>query len=185
MSRKNIKKNNFDVETGRNKTRREGAKYFYDDMVRQGKALAVLGLSTKEMAEFWGVGQKTLRRWMLRNPDFRKEIDIAQARADTNVTRSLYKKALGYTYYERKYALDNDGKKRLIEEKERQALPDLGAIIWWLKNRQPDKWREQIDTKLSSDEREVNISFKLKDKKRKGIKAKVRSTKNLSGGKKQ
>jgi hypothetical protein len=56
--------------------------------------------------------------------------------ADDRTERTLYERANGYDY---DYDL-GDGKSVV-----RHIPPDVNAIMYWLKNRRPDRWKEQVE----------------------------------------
>ena len=77
--------------------------------------------------------------------------------ADRLVEDSLYKKAMGFYVFEQKafkvknIEYDESGKK-ISEKEELQTAeerhyiePDIKAIIFWLKNRKPEIWKEKIE----------------------------------------
>ena len=35
--------------------------------------------------------------------------------------------------------------------------PELGAQVFWLKNRKPDKWREKVENKIETEEDGVGV----------------------------
>ena len=63
--------------------------------------------------------------------------------ADKNIEQSLYKRAMGYQYQEITQEPDKDGQLRVSKRVIKEVSPDVGAIAFWLKNRQPDKWKER------------------------------------------
>ena len=62
--------------------------------------------------------------------------------ADYRVENALYKAATGYYSIEKKYIKTQDG----IEEVEVEVYhpPSVAALIFWLKNRKPDTWKDKI-----------------------------------------
>ena len=60
---------------------------------------------------------------------------------DIQVENALLKRALGYSYTEKKTENGPDGKKVTVTVKE--VIPDTTAQIFWLKNRRPDVWRDK------------------------------------------
>ena len=56
----------------------------------------------------------------------------------------MHKRAIGYEYEEKTY---ENGK--LVKVVKKQQPPDVTAQIFWLKNRNPEKWRDtkNIDVK--------------------------------------
>ncbi len=116
---------------------------FSDEMQRQAKLLAEKGFTDKEMSEVLGITQRTFNNWKKANPEFFHTLKIAKDMADRKVERSLYERACGYSHEEDK--IFNDSGKALIVETVKHYPPDPTSGIFWLKNRQPDKWRDKLD----------------------------------------
>ena len=110
------------------------------------RSLAILGRTDAEIAEALGVGVRTLYSWKGSHPEFRHALKDAKALADSEVVDSLFAKACGKakrTVRKTRQTLDSDGNKvELIEVTEETPPPDTTAIIYWLKNRQPELWRD-------------------------------------------
>jgi hypothetical protein len=95
---------------------------------------AVFGASDKQLAEYFKVTESTLNLWKLQHPEFSESLKRGKDEFDTqNVEKSLLKRAMGYTL---------DGK---------HYPADTTACIFWLKNRQPDKWRDKQELEHSGD----------------------------------
>lgn len=137
---------------------------FRDHMYKEGEKLAALGMIDNEIAEFWGVSRRTLKRWMANKPDFCHIIKKAKSEADLQVESTLFKKAKGYDYIERHYEYrippgkNGKGKKTLEEpvryltkEVTRHVQPDIAAIIFWLLNRQRERWKDKRQLKIAPD----------------------------------
>lgn len=110
------------------------------------RSLAMLGRTDAEIAEALGVGVRTLYSWKGAHQEFRQALKDAKAIADAEVVDSLFAKACGKakrTVRKKRQVLDSHGNKvELIEETEETPPPDTTAIIYWLKNRQPELWRD-------------------------------------------
>lgn len=105
------------------------------------RAMAKCGATDEEIAEEIGISARTLHRWKIAHPEFMEALTVAKEMADERVVRSLYRKALGYAV-EREKVFVHEGnviKARYAEE----IAPDTAAMIFWLKNREPDRWRDQ------------------------------------------
>jgi len=113
------------------------------------------GYKDTEIAESFEISEKTLNEWKKKYPDFRKSLKKNKEVTDSHVENSLYKRAMGYEYKEiqeeeiilkrkgkRGQDIELPGIKRKITTK--QVIPDTIAQIFWLKNRQPDKWRDKV-----------------------------------------
>jgi transcriptional regulator with XRE-family HTH domain len=133
-----------------NKNTKRGAPTKYDPEAHPSyaRALAIEGLTLEEIAEKLGVTVPTLWEWRKKHSEFFNAIKEGKEQADANVEMSLYKRALGYSYTERKVIDLSDGGTR-IETVVKEVVPDVGAQCMWLKNRRPDKWRDKHEIEHS------------------------------------
>jgi hypothetical protein len=60
---------------------------------------------------------------------------------DDQVEQALLQRALGVTVTETRTEVSDKGEKTVTTEK--QLPPDISAMVFWLKNRRPDQWREK------------------------------------------
>lgn len=121
------------------------AKYDPERHIPLIKGLARDGLTMAEMAEYIGIHKNTLTNWGKRYPELGVALKNGRAEADAKVEDSLFRKACGITVKEvRKTVVEdaNGNKTKRVEEYTKELPPDTTAIIYWLKNRQPDKWRD-------------------------------------------
>lgn len=114
------------------------------DIVEDLKPLAKAaetGLTSEVIAEFLGINKDTLYDWFKKYPGLKDEVDKLKEPQDEAVKRALFKRATGYQAKEVKVFYD---KEIGIVEKEviKDMAPDTTACIFWLKNRQPDDWRD-------------------------------------------
>lgn len=134
--------------------RQPGRKTTYQDSyANQALKLCLLGATDVEMADFFGVSEQTLNAWKKRYPEFLESLKKGKSIADANVASKLYNRAIGYDAKATKFAT-NEGKVTDKVEYTEHYPPDITAAIFWLKNRQPDKWR---------DKKEVETNVKLGD----------------------
>ena len=119
--------------------------------------LCLLGATDKEIADFFGVCEATINNWKLESPQFLESLKAGKEKADCNVVESLYKRALGYSHPEEKI-FQYEGS-IIRAETIRHYPPDSTSIIFWLKNRRTEQWR---DVKEHKHEGEVVFSEKLK-----------------------
>ena len=108
----------------------------------QVKKLAFKGFTDKEIADFFGVEESTLTRWKQKNEDFCTSLKDWKAVADVKVEKSLYDRACGYSHEAVKVFVI--GGKTVEHKYVEHYPPSEVACIFWLKNRQPDKWRERV-----------------------------------------
>ena len=124
----------------------------------QALKLCRLGATDKELADFFGVCEATINNAKKDHPAFLESLKSGKTLADAEVADKLYHRAIGYTHKETKLA-QVEG--RFTDEKEvdKHYAPDTTAAIFWLKNRQPDKWRDkQEDEAPTSPEIHINIT---------------------------
>lgn len=110
----------------------------------QAQKLALLGLTDKRIADFFEVSEKTLNNWKHAHPAFLQSLKAGKDEADAHVVASLYQSAIGGgTVTEMKEEVDADG--RVVHRKMVKELPaNVTAQIFWLKNRQPQNWRDKV-----------------------------------------
>lgn len=112
------------------------------------------GLTEEQMAHNAGVSRSTLNAWKASYPDISDTLKKGKEVVDLEVESSLLKRALGYDYYEETEERMFDrqsGEYRMIVTKrvKRTVLPDVTALIFWLKNRMPDRWKDKQNIELS------------------------------------
>lgn len=130
-----------------------------DNFSAVNKLLTSRGATDKQLSKYFGISEPTLNMWKKVYPQFFKSLQIGKQLADAEVEASLYQKALGYTYPEEKIFYDNKtGQvKKVLTFK--HVPPSNAAIIFWLKNRQPEKWRDVYNHEGNPDKPiEINIS---------------------------
>lgn len=115
----------------------------------QAYKLTLLGATDSELAEFFEVNEDTVHEWKKRHPKFSESIKEGKAKADAEVANKLFHRALGYEVEEVAEVMYKGKKETLISK--RQVPPDVTSMIFWLKNRRPDAWRDkqEIDMKTT------------------------------------
>ena len=101
----------------------------------------LLGATTEELGTFFDVSTQTITHWLNQFPDFLAAVKRGKGLADGRVASSLFHRALGYTHKSVKIFQDH-GTSFEHEYIERYP-PDPLSCIFWLKNRQPAKWRDR------------------------------------------
>jgi hypothetical protein len=110
----------------------------YADQV---KSLCAHGFTDKELADHFGVHVSTLYRWQHAHPDFRESLKSGRDFADERVERSLYHRAVGYSFKaEKVFQFQGEIVRAATIE---HVPPDTTAGIFWLKNRRPEQWRDK------------------------------------------
>lgn len=119
--------------------------------------LCLLGHTDAELGKYFGVNESTICRWKIAHPEFCKSIKSGKEIADAEVTQSLYKSAMGYEHSDTDIRVVNN---EIVETPiTKYYPPNATSIIFFLKNRQPKKWRDkqEIDHGGQSDN-PINIT---------------------------
>lgn len=112
----------------------------------QAEKLCKLGATDEELADFFEVALSTVNKWKLDHAEFSESLKKGKTLADAEVASKLFHRATGYEH--------PDIDIRVIENQIvetpliKHYPPDTTAAIFWLKNRQKDKWRDKIDHSL-------------------------------------
>lgn len=129
---------------------------FREEYVEQAQRLAEIGWTDIEMADFFGVSDRTFYRWQNAHEHFRQAIKLGKDAPDDRMEYSLYHRGKGFEWYEEQAIKLKDvkyeGGKKVSETErievvkiKRQAPPDSTAAIFWLKNRRGWKDKSEID----------------------------------------
>lgn len=120
---------------------------YRDEFAEQAAQLCELGATDFELAKFFGVHTVTIYRWRNAHPEFCKAVIAGKEAADARVERSLYNRAVGYSFESEKvFQFQGD---IVRAETVEHVPPEPGAALNWLKNRQPDKWRDKHEVEHS------------------------------------
>lgn len=127
---------------------------FDADFLRQAEFLCERGAATdQELAEFFQVTPRTIQRWKIQHPEFLAAMRRGKDVADERIENALYHKAQDREVEEEqaiklKTVEYHEGKRVKEEERVqvvtvRKFIPgDTTAMIFWLKNRRPQEWRD-------------------------------------------
>jgi len=122
---------------------------FSKDLKDRIQFLARKGLTNEEMASVFGVTRQTFFNWQTKHKEFFDALNDWKDKADSEIERSLYERAFGYTHPETKVFCNNG--EIITEQVTRHYPPDPTSMIFWLKNRKPDKWRDKTNIEHSGD----------------------------------
>lgn len=107
------------------------------------------GLSQQQIANNLGINVDTLIEYKKKYSDFSQALKKGREIVDYEVENALYKTAMGYTITLHKQKVTKDGDVVDIEE-EVHVPPNPTAQIFWLKNRQKEKWREKQEVSVNA-----------------------------------
>lgn len=100
-----------------------------------------MGATDRDIADFFEVSESTLNNWKLKHPALLESLKRSKDEADALVEQSLFRRAMGYTHPATKFF--QAGGSILREDYVEHYPPDATSMIFWLKNRQPDRWRDK------------------------------------------
>lgn len=117
---------------------------YLDTFAKQAEKLCALGATDEDLAEFFEVSIRTIARWKTEHDAFCQALKAGKGEADSRVERSLYQKAVGYTYDAVKIFMPSGAKEPVYAPYREHVPPDTTAGIFWLKNRKPEEWRDKV-----------------------------------------
>jgi hypothetical protein len=118
----------------------------------------LLGAIDEQLAGFFGVTEKTINEWKKIHEEFGLALKKGKDEADAVIAQKLFHRAKGYEHPEDK--IFNDNGSPMIVPTIKHYPPDTTAAIFWLKNRQPAKWRDrqEIDSTVKSENLNINVA---------------------------
>lgn len=118
---------------------------YSDSFPELARRLALIGMSDEEMAKIFDVAVSTLYRWDETYPNFREARAKGGVHADGAVVARLYHRAIGYSHEAVKIFMPAGAEEPVYAPYIEHVPPDTQAMIWWLKNRQKDKWKDKSE----------------------------------------
>jgi phage terminase len=124
------------------------------------------GLTDEQIFKNLGISRDTFYKYKEKYSDFSEAIKKGKEVADIEVENALFKRAIGYKYKEViKEVKEIDGKKSTYVKEVIKEMPgDVGAQIFWLKNRKSSKWKDKQDIDIEDN----NVSITINGVKRNG-----------------
>lgn len=122
---------------------------FKPQFVEQAKKLCELGATDVEIADFFEIAVSTFYKWKNERPEFSEALKVGKEAADNRVEKSLYHKAVGYTFDAVKIFMPAGASEPVYAPYREHAPPDTTACIFWLKNRRRDEWRDKQDHEVT------------------------------------
>jgi hypothetical protein len=113
------------------------------EFAKQARKACEMGATDRDLAELFGVKTSTIWRWRCEHKEFCSALVVGKLHADAIVERSLYQRAVGYSYDAVK--INQYEGAAVITDYTEHVPPDPGSMKLWLTNRQPEKWREKVD----------------------------------------
>ncbi len=122
------------------------------------EAYGRLGMTDIEIAEKLNISKSTLNKWKKEHPKFSDSLNCGKQHKDDQVENALLRRALGYEH-EEEHITSYLGCVTKTPVTKRYP-PDATSMIFWLKNRQPQKWRDKIE---HSHDQETPLKIEIVD----------------------
>lgn len=126
------------------------------------------GATDADIAKLLEVSKRTINYWKKQYPDFLHSVKDGKLAADMKVAEGLYKRCIGFEHHEvtregdAPYDQATGGyDKKLLKVTKvvtKYIPPDAGACLNWLKNRQPEHWRDKHHIDLAA---EIDLTMSL------------------------
>jgi hypothetical protein len=115
----------------------------------EAETLTERGATNHDLAQYFEVNESTIREWRLVHAEFATAIKRGKAQADAIVEESLFRRATGYSFDCVKI-FQYEGVPVRVPFVE-HVPPDPTSMIFWLKNRKPQVWRDRRENIVGSD----------------------------------
>lgn len=129
----------------------------------QVRMLCEKGFTDKEIASFYKVSEVTINNWK-KDKGFSLALKEGKDLADSKVERALFERACGYQHSDVDIKMYEG---HIIQtELVKHYPPDATSMIFWLKNRKPDQWRDKQEIAHSGEIKTISetTKFALKQK---------------------
>jgi len=104
------------------------------------RKLACKGWTDAEMADFFEISIDSWYYWKSTRPDFFNSLKDWKDQYDERIQISLAESALGYQHREDKVFVHQG--QTIVVPTIKHYPPNPTSMIFWLKNRQPEQWRD-------------------------------------------
>ncbi len=105
------------------------------------------GLNDEQIAKKLGIAVSSFYNYQKQHIEFMEAIKRGKAPVDFEVENSLLKRAKGFEYEEVTKEVEvltnGEFKVKSIKTVKKYTPPETAAMAFWLKNRQPKKWRDR------------------------------------------
>ena len=118
------------------------------------------GVDDVGLASMMQVHIDTIYTWKKEHPEFSDAQKKGKDDYDSvGIEKSLRRRAEGYDYEERIIDYDEDGNIKSEKIMKKRMAPDPTSMIFWLKNRNPPRWRDakHIDFENTKDSYPIEI----------------------------
>lgn len=142
-------------------------RYIYEDWVTEEGLIKIEGwarngLSDEQIAHNIGIRRETLYAWKKQHPNIANALKKGKEVVDLMVENALFKRAMGYEYEETTLERTwNEASEcwdmvptKVVHKKQ---AADPTSMIFWLKNRKPEEWRDKQNIEHSGEVAQRNV----------------------------
>lgn len=109
------------------------------------------GLTDEQISKNLKISVQTFYTYQKKHLEFFESLKKGKEVVDYEVENALLKRALGYEYDEITFEYGKE-----IKRIRKQVIPDTTAQIFWLKNRNPEKWRDKQDVTFTEEIEDIS-----------------------------
>ena len=115
---------------------------YQPDYARQAMAHCKLGATDSDLANLFECSIGTIHNWLVKHKEFSEAVKTGMMEYfSPRVARSLAQRAIGYAIDVEEVKITKDGDEIRYTVRKHYP-PDVTACIFWLKNRDPENWRD-------------------------------------------
>ena len=133
---------------------------FDPEKAKEIEKLARDGLTNSEIAKIIGVSDQTFYNLKRYSKEFLYALNKGKLEANRMVEAALFHKATGYSHPETK-AFSFEGQ-IITEEVIKHYPPDTEAAKFWLKNKDPENWKDKTETDFGDEGLKIVIESYIK-----------------------
>jgi len=124
------------------------------------------GVIERDICSKLGVGVTTFNQWKKDHIEINEVLKRGKGVSDQVVVSKLFQRAIGFSYEEVKKESIHDAEGRELKvckvtTTSKYVHPDPTSMIFWLKNRIPNEWRDkkhvEVEGELSTEEMDIQF----------------------------
>jgi transposase len=128
------------------------------------------GYRDKDIYTALGISHQTYYTWLDKYPELAEAVRRGKEVIDAEVENKLFESAMGREFWEVTEELGPEGDLIVTKRVKKYVKPEVGAQIFWLKNRKPDVWRDKQHTEISGGIEVSNLDYMSDDELEKALK---------------
>ena len=133
-----------------------------EDRIRQAYLMALLfGATDTQISKVMGVSEHTITYWKRTKPEFLEALNKGKLTKDEQVERSLLERALGYSHPD--VHISNYQGEITTTKITKHYPPSEVACIFWLKNRQRQKWADVQKSQINILHKHIDLTGFTRD----------------------